>query len=359
MKHDWKAEAGATLIGSMPHTDRDRAIDLMLQATPEIPVWPQLSRFQPEQMMIQYLEGLPGVRTIDGTPRIDTGHQGFQDDLLAFYEEYLAVESRSIPIETSRFALGEETGKTFFAFLEALRRRNTQCKAVKGQVVGPFTLLAGLKDQADRSILYDDRMGDVVVKHLAMKACWQIAHLKSFGCPVIIFLDEPALAGFGSSAFISVSRDQVLQLIEDIVQAIHGAGGLAGIHVCANTDWTLAYDSSIDIINFDAYNYFERFALYNEAFHRHIATGKTIAWGMVPTSDPGIVMRESAQNLARLWLDRIGQLVGERTSLKNILEHSLFTPSCGCSSLPGEAAEKVLSDTRTLSEILKENPREP
>jgi hypothetical protein len=49
-----------------------------------------------------------------------------------------------------------------------------------------------------------------------------------------------------------------------VVDAIHTDGGLAGIHVCANTDWSLVLESGADIVNFDAYAYFDRFILYGD-----------------------------------------------------------------------------------------------
>ena len=63
----WQPIAAATLVGSMPHKDRNRAVELILDAVPEVPVWPQLSSFPAEQMMIQYLEGLPGIREEAGS----------------------------------------------------------------------------------------------------------------------------------------------------------------------------------------------------------------------------------------------------------------------------------------------------
>lgn len=354
MKPVWKPEAAATLVGSMPHRDRSATIDFILRHMPEIPAWPQLSTFRPEQMMTQYLEGLPGLITQDDRFYIRHDAPGFDQELTAFYEDYLAIESQSLELKTSRFALGKETGETFFAFLEALHRSSARPRAVKGQVVGPFTLLSGLKDQNNRSILYDEGLCDVVVKHLAMKARWQVEHLKAFGLPVIIFLDEPALAGFGSSAFISVSREQIDQLLGEILEALHQEGALVGIHVCANTDWLLAYQSSVDIINFDAFTYFDKFALYHEAFQNYMSEGRIIAWGMVPTSDPETLQQESPQSLAELWLRRVQSLATRDLTVSKILEQSLFTPSCGCASLPPDAAEKVVMVTRDLAEILKE-----
>lgn len=346
--------ACATLVGSMPHNDRGKAIEAILRAVPQIPVWPQLASFPAEQMMTQYIEGLPGIRSEAGRTYVRTDTAEFDQELLAFYEEYLEVESGAKGIEGSRFKMGAETGATFFQFVETLGRSQADIKAVKGQVVGPFTLLAGLKDQEDRALLYDERLQDAVAKHLAMKAAWQIGRLRAFGRPVIIFIDEPALAGFGSSAFISVTRELVQSLLKEVVDGIHRANGLAGLHVCANTDWLLAFESGVDIINFDAYNYFERFALYRDAFARYMDQGRIIAWGMVPTSDQNAILAESAQSLADKWFAQIQQLATPQLPPRAILAQSIFTPSCGCGCLTESVAETVLGLTGSLSDLMKD-----
>jgi len=351
--HDWKAAASATLVGSMPHRDRQKAIDLVLRAVPEIPVWPQLSNHKAEQMMYQYLEGLPGIQGGDGDLIVPTDAPEFETELYGFYEEYLEVESGGRDLSSSRFKMGAETGRTFFEFLDALHRAKLSCRAVKGQIVGPFTLLTGLKDRRDRALLYDERYPEVVTKHLAMKAKWQIQHLKSTGYPVIMFLDEPALAGFGSSAFISVSRELIQELLKEVIDAVHESGALAGIHVCANTDWMLAFDSAVDIINFDAYNYFEKFALYEEPLTRFLAGNGTVAWGVVPTGDTRTINRETSESLAHRWMKGIDEIGSSEIARESILSQSLFTPSCGCASLSEEAAERVLMLTRELGQIMR------
>jgi hypothetical protein len=349
----WKASSYATLIGSMPHRDRGKVIDLILREISEIPVWPQLPLFQPEQMMTQYLEGLPGVRMVDGRLFVQTDGPEFEQELYAFYEEYLEIEANTRELTHSRFKMGPETGRTFFQFLEAASGIPQRFQAVKGQIVGPFTLLAGLKDHRERALLYDDRMQDVVVKQLSMKARWQIERLEAFGCPVILFLDEPALAGFGSSAFISVSREMIQQLLGEVIDTVHDAGALAGIHICANTDWLLAFHSAVDIINFDAYNHFEKFALYRDEFMQFIKDGRTVAWGMVPTEDPAVILKETAQNLADLFLEGTKELTTPEIPLQRILSQSLFTPSCGCGCLPENVAERVVVLSRDLSRIMR------
>ena len=350
---DWQALGSVTLVGSMPHRDRHKAVDLILTEISEIPVWPQLAGNKAEQMLVQYLEGLPGIRVSNGNVRVETDGPNFEQELYDFYEEYLAIESGSLNIESSRFRMGPETGKTFFQFLETIDRAPSSYRALKGQIVGPFTLLTGLKDHQDRAFLYDERFQDVVPKHLAMKAKWQIERMKSLGYPVILFLDEPALAGFGSSAFIGVSRELIQQLLAEVIDAVHTADALVGIHVCANTDWLLAFDSGVDIINLDAYNYFEKFLLYQDSFSQFTREGRIVAWGMVPTTDPQTIDKETAQSLADRWLENIDQAISAELSKKKILSQSLFTPSCGCGSLPEEAAEKVVRLTRELGLIMR------
>lgn len=349
----WSGRAYPTLVGSMPHRDADKAIDLILRSVPHVPVWPQLSAFRAEQMMIQYLEGLPGVDMGSDRIRVRFDAPRFEDELYAFYEEYLEVEGGTKDIDDSRFSLGEKSGRTFRRFIETLRSRPHSLAAVKGQVVGPFTLLAGLKDERDRLTLYDDRMQDVVTKHLAMKCRWQIKNLKQFGCPVIVFLDEPALAGFGSSAFISIAAEFVQLLLREVIEAVHAEGGLAGIHICANTEWMLAFESGADIINFDAYSYFDRFALYTDALAAFIDRGGNIAWGVVPTSDPELIRKETPESLADQWFENIKSITTEALPVKRILNQSLFTPSCGCGSLPEILAERVLEMTDKLSRIMQ------
>ncbi|MCE5243781.1 MAG: hypothetical protein ABFD98_19535 [Syntrophobacteraceae bacterium] len=357
MIQDWQANASATLVGSLPHRERRAAVDTVLRNIGDIPAWPQLSVYPAEQMMIQYLEGLPGLRNENGRITIEADTPEFDNELYAFYEEYLEIEAQTKDIDHSRFRMGPETAETFLLFLEALKSGGRPLRAVKGQVVGPFTLLAGLKDRNDRSVLYDERFQDIVPKHLAMKALWQIRRLSALGCPVIVFLDEPALAGFGSSAFISVSRELIQQLLEETIAVIHQADALAGIHVCANTDWLLAFHSSVDIINFDAYNYFDKFNLYRDDFHRFMEEGRIVAWGMVPTGEASLIEAETAAGLEDRWLRQVQDLVSPEVPLQKILSQSLFTPSCGCGSLSEAAALKVVELTRDLGTLMQNRLR--
>jgi len=349
----WLPRGAATLVGSMPHRDREQVIIFILGEMIDVPLWPQLSAYRGEQMMIQFIEGLPGLVSHDGRTMFLTKGTGFEGELVAFYEEYLAVSSGEVALDESRFRLRDDNGRTLFAFLEHLKKSWRSVTAVKGQTVGPFTLLSGLKDEDDRLALYDPRLRDVVVKTLALKAQWQAEILGRLGAPALVFIDEPVLSGFGSSAFISVSADDIRAMLEEVVHHIHVAGGLAGVHVCANTDWSILFGTSVDVINFDAYTYFERFALYREDLLPFLERGGVLAWGLVPTTDEDLASRESADSLVEKWLEQASSLTGPGLNLESLLQHSLITPSCGCGSLGEAVAERVVRLTRQVSEGLR------
>jgi methionine synthase II (cobalamin-independent) len=341
-------------VGSLPHRDRQKALDLIFEQTVEIPVWPQLSSYLPEQMMIQFNEGLPGlVRNKDRDLFVTSG-PGFEHELLGFYEEYLAVCNGDLSLDRSRFRLRGDTGHTFFAFLDMLERQQAQRVAVKGQITGPFTLLAGLKDENDKLALYDPRLKDVVVKTLALKAEWQVERLNRFSLPCIIFIDEPALAGFGSSAFISIAGEDVIAMLDEVAHHIHKAGGLAGTHVCANTDWSLFFQSSMDLINFDAYTYFDRFALYRADLIEFLNRDGMVAWGIVPTMEADMINEESADSLVNRWQKQTDQLIGPDLAEGTLFRQTIITPSCGCGSLSESLAEKVVHLTCEVSEQIRQ-----
>jgi methionine synthase II (cobalamin-independent) len=343
---EWKPCGAATLVGSMPHKNRQDVISFILNHLTEVPLWPQLPVYPYEQMMNQYLEGLPGydAETM-GKNIINTNVPNFENELYSFYSEYLDVIEGRIDVRESRFRMGEEAGKTFQVFLDTLASSsNAPYQAVKGQVVGPFTLLSSLKSFDGKLLLYDDRMVDVVPKHLALKALWQIKLLKPFSQRMIIFFDEPALAGFGSSAFIGISSEYIEKLLGEICDILAPYGILIGVHVCANTDWSLLLRSKINIINCDAYNYGDRFCIYGEDIISFVNGGGIIAWGMVPTDDPKKVDQETEESLYRKL---IGLLEEHFTSeiIKKILVQSMITPSCGCGTLSEPVAERVVKLT--------------
>ncbi len=179
-----------------------------------------------------------------------------------------------------------------------------------------------------------------------MKARWQVRRLSLLKRPVMIFFDEPALAGVGSSEFTSISNEEIRQCFEEVFEAVHLEGGLAGVHICANTDWSLVLESSVDIVSFDAYAYFDRFILYPDQIKKFLDSGKILAWGIVPTLNAEQLERETVASLLSQWDEQVEQIESLGIDVQKLTAQSLITPSCGTGSLSVELAGKVLKLTR-------------
>jgi len=344
-----------TLIGSLPAADHKQALDWILDATPEIPLWPQLPAFPQEKMLNQFIEGLPGI--IEGQERtyFDLQSDSFNDEQLAFYEDYLQVTDHPETLLESRFKTTPHRAAGLYLLAEYAGKAADRLTAVKGQVTGPFTMLTGISDIDHKLGYYDPVFRDIVVKGIAMKGAWQVEFLKQhFNVPVLLFIDEPALAGLGSSSFISISLEDISQDLAEVIAAVHNSGGLAGVHVCANTDWNILLSSDIDIISFDAYSFFDKFITCKSQIHRFLERGSLIAWGIVPTAEPEQVERETCESLVQRWDEQAALLTGGKWDTGTLLQQTLITPSCGTGSLPQELARKVLQLSKEVSAALRQ-----
>jgi len=356
MTHRLQADCLPVLIGSLPLREHQEATDMVLGYTPEIPLWAQLPAYRDEGMMAQFLPGMPGYRRYGDNDYVDTGDEDFEQELLAFYEEYMAVTEGGQALGETRFKLEPDRSEGFFALTRALQGNGASLSGIKGQITGPITFATGVKDQSKKAIFFEDQLRDAAIKLLALKAGWQVEQLNQFNAPVILFLDEPALAGFGSSEFISISKQDVLSSFTEITDQVHARGGLTGVHVCANADWSLVLDSDADILSFDAYSYFDKLLLYSDELRRFLDGGKILAWGMVPTMEPENIDGENVDSLASKFWSQF-EALRKQTGLEKsqLMGQSLITPSCGTGSLDRERAERVLQLTRGLADRIRED----
>jgi len=352
----FKANALPVLVGSLPMTDHDAATQLVLDHTPEIPLWVQLPQFKEEGMINQFLPGLPGLAQQGDKIFLDTGKEEFDQEFLSFFEDYLALSEPDADLEGSRFTFTQETGKGFAEFMRQVDGSPKTFKALKGQVTGPITFATSVKDQEGKDIFYNDQLRDAAVKRLALNAGWQTRTFAQRGATPIIFLDEPALAGFGTSAYITITREDVTACINEIVKIIHREKGLAGVHVCANTEWDMLLDTQIDIINFDAFSYFDRFILYPEQIKAFMARGGILAMGIVPTEKADVINVQTLDGLTQMFEGQLSTLTQIlNMDRQSLLEQILITPSCGTGSLDLDSAKRVLALTRDLSAAVKKS----
>jgi len=340
------------LIGSLPLNSHQEATALIFQNTPAIPLWPQLPVYTNEGMMQQFLPGLPGVAEVDGKIFIDTASPDYEEGLLAFYEEYLGVSEGSVPLATSRFQLARDAAPGFYTFLQQAKAERMTLTALKGQTTGPVTFCTGLVDEGGRAIFYNDQLRDAAVKHLAMKARWQTRAMAEVCDRTIMFFDEPGLAGFGSSAFITITREDIVACLEEVFAAVRAERGLSGVHVCANTEWSVVFESGVDIVSYDAYSFFDKLILYPEHLLKFFAGGGILASGIIPTA-PEFIDIESADSLVALWFRQTEQLMAIGIDRSKVYAQTLITPSCGTGAVSRGHAEKVLHLTKAVSEKIR------
>ena len=347
----------ATTIGSLPHTDVARGTALIFKHTPEIASWVQFpKRNRYENMMMQFTEGMPALVQDGDRTYFSTSLNGFSEQLTYFYERYLAVikDENTDALENFRLSLQYAAG--FSEFVARLPEQITLGRTImlKGQVTGPFTLGTNMLDQNGRSSYYDDQLHDVVVKTIVLKALWQVTRLSEFGLPIMIFLDEPSLLGFGKQIFITISREDVVKDINEVVAAVHSHGGLAGVHCEENTDWSLLMATDLDILDFDAYDHMQGINLYPTELRKFFDRGGCLGWGIVPTLDREAAASETIPSLIARFEEGVESLVRKGFDRDQLLQRALITPSCGAGGvLTVPLAERILDLLGELSITLR------
>ncbi len=344
-----------THVGSLPHPTINGLTD-KLAALLDVPAWPQLPRrtFR-ENMYVQYSPTMPALILDETKEKIyfDT-RQDLASALEAFYTPVLAEN-------VDAFALHNNYAQGFFAMLETLRQSATAKPSperswAKGQVTGPISFGLTVTDQDLRASLYNEMLADAIVKNAAMNARWQVRQLKTVRPQVILFVDEPYMASFGS-AFISLSREQVIAMLNEVFDAIHAESAIAGVHCCANTDWSVLLATKVDILNLDAYGYIENLALYPAELRTFLDRGGALAWGIVPNNE--VIKNVTAQELAERLHNGL-KLISEKAAARGVTikpdefaTRSLVLPACGLGSTTVDIAEQALEILAKTGEILK------
>jgi hypothetical protein len=345
----------ATGIGSMPFSDAERAVDVLLSKIGEAPFWPQLpQRAFHEKMEMQYCEGMPAIIIDPEKERLYFDTAGdYYDKLAEFYEAYMAaMDPETGDGNCDSMAITQKFSEGIYAMENRLRSLGRKLPFVKVQTTGPCSFALTVVDENKRAIYYNEEFRDVVVKALAMKCRWQIRKFQPFAEKVICFVDEPILSAFGSSTYVSVKREDVVAHLAEMVAAIHADRAIAGVHCCGNTEWSILVDAGVDIINFDAYGYGDTVAMYPDAIRKHLKRGGMLAFGIIPTSKA--VREENVKSLEDRLERLVDQLASREIDRQLIVAQTLLTPSCGTGLLEQEDALRVFDLLSLLSNAMRE-----
>lgn len=346
----------ALAIGSLPHKNLDEAMMLVKKDFKGIPFFPQLASINKnEDMIIQFLEGLPSFFS-DNIEKFafDLEDENFLIALEEFFTDYEEIISGSDFSKLEKYGISEKFSCAFPEFEKIIKE--TSPDYAKGQIVGPFTLSTSLLDKDGRCAVYDETLRDIIVKLLSLKALWQIRHIKLANPNTIpiIFMDEPSVSQLGTSAYLTVSEDDVVQMLKEISDIIQSNGGISAIHCCGKCDWRIPIKAGVNIINFDAYAFAQNLSVYSKDVERFLQSGGKIAWGIVPTLDSVALENITLDDLVLKFKSSVNYLTKKGIDEKLILDNSLITSSCGAGSLSVELAQKAMDLVFELSKTLKE-----
>lgn len=343
----------STAIGSMPFDDPAYAVKVSLERL-DAPIWPQLPKFGLfEQMEVQYSENIPCAVIDEAKHRMyfDTASD-YSEAFAEFYEAYMtAMDPDAGSGDCSYAEITPKFSRGIYALEEALKASGKKLPWLKVQTTGPCSFALTLVDENKRAIYYNEEFRDVIVKALAMKCRWQLQKFAPYAENMICFIDEPILSAFGSSTYVSVKREDVVAIINEVIEAVHAENALAGIHCCGNTEWSILIDAGVDIVNFDAFGFGETIAMYSEHVKKHLARGGMLAWGVVPTS--AVIMEQTVETLEAQLEKVMDHLAATGISKQQIMEQAILTPSCGTGSLDIEVAERVFTLLKELSAKMK------
>ncbi|MDD5107882.1 MAG: hypothetical protein PHC29_00005, partial [Candidatus Omnitrophica bacterium] len=224
---------------------------------------------------------------------------------------------------------------------------------IKCQVTGPFTFCFGITDSDGKAIFHDEVLKQAMIKGLGMKALWQLDLFKRFGKKMIMFFDEPFLTGVGS-AYTPIDRKDVIEVFSELTDGLKDKNCFVGVHCCGNTDWSMLTDCpGIEIINFDAFEFQERFVLYSNDLKAFLKRGGIICWGVAPTQ--GYDGSQTPDILAQKIKTGLGILVKKGIDRDLLLKRLLISPACGLGTLDTRKAEEILSLLNQTSAFIRKN----
>ena len=329
--------------------DHHQALMEVLRRTSATPHWIQLPFNPSEDFLVQFCEGLPGLRT-KPTVLIENASSRFKTELVEFYRDYLAVTKGKMPLDKTRFAVSRHAAPGLYLLVEALQGWDPWL--VKGQITGPITILSGIQDEEGHCAYRDERTRDVVVKLLAQKARWQAELLKSLGRRAIVFVNEHVLGRTDGFLNVTIAKEGKLACLIEVLQAIRDAGVWSGVHICSDEDWGTILESELNVFSFDSYSHFDRMKLLRKEIADFLKRDGMLAWGIVPT-EPKALRESQASDLAELWIAQVQELAIADTTLTDIYSRSFITPSCGLDKIDEKLAIRAMDLTIMVSNILR------
>ena len=339
---EFKPKLMGWVSGGMPNRNLEEACRVMLRYFPEAPSVPQLST-----SLEKRLQGLPCLKfdKAKNEASFDFSSER-ENELVEFYERYLADD-------LDYFAVPPDLGPGVYELAQVVGEKpRPELKVIHTHVRGPYTTGFAVKDENGAPAFYNDTMRDVIIKQVAMQTRWRERKIKELfpGVQTLIHFGEAAL-GVYTSAVGSGSWEVIGDALNEVMAAVEG---IAGIHCCANVDWSLLMETNIDAIHFDAYQFGQAMSLYPDTMNRFLERGGMIAWGIVPTPGSGDIADESPDSLMEKLEQILQSVIDRGVDKERLLELSWVGPSCSTSTMTVELSDRSYVFTKELSERMRE-----
>jgi len=330
----------ATTLSTVPFRDPHAACRVMLENFPEAPCVPKLSL-----SLRRYIDGMPCL-VIDREKRRITYDLARDNELHEFYERYLAQD-------LEYFAMDPKYTPGFYAFLEILKQSPPpELKMVHIGLPGPLTWGLSMTDhETGKPAWHDATMRDVLIRSLTMKARWQRKKIEEVlsDVRILVSLGEPSL-GVIYSPFGSVSAAEVMASLDEVFKGIDCLGE---VHCCSNMDWATLMGTRAAVINFDAYQFADKIALYPVALREFLGHGGMLAWGIVPVNSHTLAREDYDSLLARLE-SGVDLLVQAGLNRRSLLEQSFITPCCDAGTLTPDQTVRAWGLTKEIAQKMRD-----
>lgn len=333
--------------GGLPHSSPSQAVALLLKTTPALLACPYLPRrsFR-EQSYIRSAIGFPGLIVDSSAERV------YVQQALAVREiDRLALAYLQDDAAHAALSSDDAAGMT-----EVLRSIGAGFKgrALKSELLGPISLGLQLTDEDQRPLAYEPVLLDALTQHLALRAAWQSAQFTGRAADSILCLDEPFLDAF-ESPFCPLDLDLGLELLEKVFAEITGCRALA---VSGAAPWTALFETSVELIAFDAYHHSAPLLAASVALAAFLERKGMIAWGLIPV-DEYLLAQENAETLVVRFKRLLDTLAAVGIAQERVLAASLITTSGSLESLSVAVAEQALAlcaevsdEIRTLYDVI-------
>ena len=320
-----------TGVGSTRHTDATDAVSEVLEDYWRLPFWPQLpNRTDGELMLPQIGLSLPDAR--------------WDGELIHWSGRLSEADLANADLPPRDRAAG------LYELLEQLPNVAEARKSgvVKGQIVGPLTLARWSCDPDGQSPLHDLESLTQLGAWLGACAAQQALAFQRLGFQTIITFDEPELASVGEQ-FMPLPWREVVPVLRAALEPVQRTGALAGIHCCADANWTRALDSRPNLIHFDGREgHVDRVIDHHRAIREHVARGGYLGWGIWPTDGRGPLPFDP-KDMQYFIANKARDLSFVDASVGLIFKRSMLTGVCGAAGLDEQTERQVAADLEAMS----------